>query len=168
MFEKNAKYFPIQTETACQRKWNWSTLWLTQGHTASCHRVNHVSLPLDEFDNFWFNRGSIHPEEFVRGSSYDNINLIKNLEIEGLDMENPDYSKVWFSYGEDCFGYRLSEEDLNDLRDENPDFVKHHGEETILHYTGFPIIGHVQNLDTFRAVMQSKEILELDSIEYND
>lgn len=52
MFDKEKKYFPIKTATACQNKWNWSTLWLTQGHTASCHRVNHVALPLEDFDNF--------------------------------------------------------------------------------------------------------------------
>ena len=46
------KYFPIKTATACQSKWNWSSLWLTQGDTASCHRVNHLPVPLEDFDNF--------------------------------------------------------------------------------------------------------------------
>ena len=52
MFNTDKKYFPIKTETACQNKWTWSTLWLTTGTTASCHRVNHLPLNLDEFDNF--------------------------------------------------------------------------------------------------------------------
>lgn len=33
-------------------KWNWSTLWLTQGLTNSCHRNWKVPLSLDDFNNF--------------------------------------------------------------------------------------------------------------------
>ena len=33
--------FPIVTDTACQLKWNWSTIYLTTERTASCHRTNH-------------------------------------------------------------------------------------------------------------------------------
>ena len=52
MFDSDKKYFPIKTATACQSKWTWSTLWLTTGTTASCHRVRHLPLSLEEFDNF--------------------------------------------------------------------------------------------------------------------
>jgi hypothetical protein len=44
--------FPINTATACQSKWTWSTIYLNQLSTASCHRVNPVPFSLDEFDNF--------------------------------------------------------------------------------------------------------------------
>jgi hypothetical protein len=44
--------FPINTATACQSKWTWSTIFLNQLSTASCHRVNPVPFSLDEFDNF--------------------------------------------------------------------------------------------------------------------
>jgi len=44
--------FPIKTATACQSKWTWSTIYLNQLSTASCHRVNSVSFELDDFDNF--------------------------------------------------------------------------------------------------------------------
>jgi len=44
--------FPIKTATACQAKWTWSTLWLTHGSTASCHRVNHETISLENFQNF--------------------------------------------------------------------------------------------------------------------
>jgi len=44
--------FPIRTETSCQSKWTWSTIYLNQLSTASCHRVNPVPLDLDNFDNF--------------------------------------------------------------------------------------------------------------------
>jgi hypothetical protein len=44
------KKFPIQTATACQLKWNWSTIFLTTATTASCHRTNHHRFDTDRFD----------------------------------------------------------------------------------------------------------------------
>jgi hypothetical protein len=44
--------FPINTATACQSKWTWSTIYLNQLSTASCHRVNPGKFNLDNFDNF--------------------------------------------------------------------------------------------------------------------
>jgi hypothetical protein len=44
--------FPIRTKTACQSKWTWSTIYLNQLSTASCHRVMPVPFSLEEFDDF--------------------------------------------------------------------------------------------------------------------
>jgi sulfatase maturation enzyme AslB (radical SAM superfamily) len=44
--------FPIRTKTSCQSKWTWSTLYLNQLSSASCHRVKPVPFSIDEFDNF--------------------------------------------------------------------------------------------------------------------
>jgi len=44
------KVFPIQTATACQLKWTWSTIFLTKGKTASCHRTNHHRFDTEQFD----------------------------------------------------------------------------------------------------------------------
>lgn len=44
------RVFPIKTETACQLKWNWSTLYLTTEETASCHRANHHKFDTEQFD----------------------------------------------------------------------------------------------------------------------
>lgn len=44
--------FPIKTKTACQSKWTWSTIFLNQLSTASCHRVQPVKFELEDFDNF--------------------------------------------------------------------------------------------------------------------
>lgn len=44
------RVFPIKTDTACQLKWNWSTIYLTIGKTASCHRTNHHSFDIEKFD----------------------------------------------------------------------------------------------------------------------
>jgi hypothetical protein len=46
------KYFPIKTATACQLKWNWSTLYLYSGDTASCHRTGYSKITSDTFDTF--------------------------------------------------------------------------------------------------------------------
>lgn len=46
------KYFPIKTATACQLKWNWSTLFLYNGVTASCHRAGRGKITPDTFDTF--------------------------------------------------------------------------------------------------------------------
>lgn len=46
------KYFPIKTETACQLKWNWSSIQLYTGQTNSCHRVGLDSIPIDNFGDF--------------------------------------------------------------------------------------------------------------------
>jgi hypothetical protein len=45
-------YFPIKTATACNSKWTWSTLWLNRGMSSSCHRVDPVSIDLNNFNNF--------------------------------------------------------------------------------------------------------------------
>lgn len=42
--------FPIETATACQLKWTWSTIYLTTGKTASCHRTNHHLFDTESFD----------------------------------------------------------------------------------------------------------------------
>jgi organic radical activating enzyme len=44
------RVFPIKTDTACQLKWNWSTIYLTTEETASCHRTNHHKFDTELFD----------------------------------------------------------------------------------------------------------------------
>jgi organic radical activating enzyme len=46
------KYFPIRTDTACQLKWNWSTVRLYTGETSSCHRVDSDTIAVNTFDQF--------------------------------------------------------------------------------------------------------------------
>lgn len=45
------RFFPIATDTGCRSKWSWSTLYLNQGRTASCHRASASEIP-ENFDNF--------------------------------------------------------------------------------------------------------------------
>ena len=44
------KVFPIQTATSCQLKWAWSTVYLTMGTTASCHRTHQHKFDYDTFN----------------------------------------------------------------------------------------------------------------------
>ena len=46
------RYFPIKTDTACQLKWNWSTIRLYNGTTSSCHRVQGDLIGIENFDSF--------------------------------------------------------------------------------------------------------------------
>jgi organic radical activating enzyme len=46
------KFFPINTETACQLKWNWSTIRLYNGVTSSCHRASLSNITADKFNLF--------------------------------------------------------------------------------------------------------------------
>jgi len=53
-FKKTSKLvnrvFPIKTATACQLKWNWSTIFLATEETASCHRTNLHKFDTEKFD----------------------------------------------------------------------------------------------------------------------
>jgi organic radical activating enzyme len=46
------KFFPINTATACQNKWTWSTITLHTAVTNSCHRVQPSELTEDNFNQF--------------------------------------------------------------------------------------------------------------------
>lgn len=50
---KKETYFPLKdVGKCCANKWGWSSIWLDDGMTASCHRVERVPIDLDNFDNF--------------------------------------------------------------------------------------------------------------------
>ena len=49
---KEIKTWPINIEPTCQAKWNWSTLYLTNSASASCHRTTQYKFDLDTFDDF--------------------------------------------------------------------------------------------------------------------
>ena len=46
------KIFPIQTKTACLLKWAWSTIYLGQGTTSSCHRTDQSKIDPNNFASF--------------------------------------------------------------------------------------------------------------------
>ena len=50
--EEQGMVFPIRTATACQSKWTWSTIYLNELRSSSCHRVNGVDIDVDNFSDF--------------------------------------------------------------------------------------------------------------------
>jgi hypothetical protein len=57
------KTFPIQNDAACLYKWAWSTIFLSRGTTASCHRGYHWRLNEDNFMNFHNHPGKLSDRE---------------------------------------------------------------------------------------------------------
>lgn len=54
--------FPINTATSCQFKWTWSTLFLSMGTSASCHRCRGWDVS-DDIQNFHNHPGKIKDRE---------------------------------------------------------------------------------------------------------
>jgi organic radical activating enzyme len=46
------RVFPIKSDTACLLKWAWSTVYLGQGTSSSCHRTDQAKIPVDNFASF--------------------------------------------------------------------------------------------------------------------
>lgn len=62
------KDFPINTATGCILKWSWSTIFLKQGETNSCHRCNIQKIDPDNFADFHNLPGKIEAREtMLRG-----------------------------------------------------------------------------------------------------
>ena len=49
---KQQRVFPINTDTSCLLKWSWSTVFLRQGTSSSCHRTDQQPIDPDNFANF--------------------------------------------------------------------------------------------------------------------
>lgn len=79
------KFFPIKTETACQLKWTWSTLYLNSGHSASCHRTAHYPLTPENFNNFHNNDVVLADRRNMLKGQWPETSCgyCKNIEVAG-------------------------------------------------------------------------------------
>lgn len=78
------KQFPIQTATACQLKWNWSTVFLTTGTTASCHRTTQHKFDTSVFDFHNTPEKIIDRQQMLQGQwPQRGCNYCKNIEAAG-------------------------------------------------------------------------------------
>ena len=79
------KYFPIKTATACQAKWNWSTLYLVEGTTASCHRTGWSQIDPDNFENFHNTEIKIQDRQAMLQSQWpsNSCAYCKDIEEQG-------------------------------------------------------------------------------------
>jgi hypothetical protein len=48
----NQQIFPIKSDTGCLLKWAWSSVYLNQGTSSSCHRTDQQPIPPDNFASF--------------------------------------------------------------------------------------------------------------------
>jgi hypothetical protein len=92
------RVFPIKTDTACQLKWTWSTLYLTTEQTASCHRTTHHKFDTELFDfhntpskladraDMLENKWPAHGCEYCRSieSAGGTSDRITNLDFPGI------------------------------------------------------------------------------------
>ena len=94
------KFFPIKTDTACQLKWNWSTLYLYKGRTASCHRTGDDQVSLDAFDTFHNTEKKQQERQLMLQGKWpvDSCGYCKDIEVDGgfsdrmLHLNVPDKS----------------------------------------------------------------------------
>jgi len=81
------KKFPINTATACQSKWTWSTIWLNEAKSSSCHRVKSWPIDPENFANFHNLPEKIQDREaMLRGewpASGRGCEYCKNIEDAG-------------------------------------------------------------------------------------
>ena len=49
-----------------------------------------------------------------------------------------------------------------------PEFVQKHTADKILHYTGYPKIGYIENLDVFEKLLISTEVIELERLTFDE
>jgi len=79
------KFFPIKTDTACQLKWNWSTLYLYKGRTASCHRTGWDQVSLDAFDTFHNTEKKQQERQLMLQGKWpvDSCGYCKDIEVDG-------------------------------------------------------------------------------------
>ena len=59
----NKKIFPIKQDPACLLKWGWSSVYLNNGTTSSCHRTQKDAIDPDNFDQFHNVPGKIQDRE---------------------------------------------------------------------------------------------------------
>jgi hypothetical protein len=57
---------------------------------------------------------------------------------------------------------------LHEFERHNPAFVAQHTVEKILHYTGFPVIGRVLNINDLRTIVDAPDPIALELIEFDE
>ena len=78
------RYFPIITDTSCRSKWAWSTIYLNNGSTGSCHRAS-TSFITDDFDNFHNTSKKIQARELMLEGKWpaDGCEYCRDIESAG-------------------------------------------------------------------------------------
>lgn len=82
---KELKYFPIKTDTACKLKWTWSALYLDRGQSSACHRTAFYPLTIENFNNFHNNPLVLSDrQQMLEGKWPDeSCSYCRNIESKG-------------------------------------------------------------------------------------
>lgn len=82
-FEKAV--FPIRTATSCLLKWAWSTIYLRQGTSSSCHRTDWAPIPKDDFASFHNLPNKIRARQMMRRGEWpkEGCQYCENIELAG-------------------------------------------------------------------------------------
>lgn len=85
--------FPIETKTACQFKWTWSTIFLSKGTTSSCHRCNSWDLNEIDFKDFHNHPGKVQDREKMLDGQWpgNGCEYCKRIEDAGGESERTAY-----------------------------------------------------------------------------
>lgn len=77
--------FPIRTETSCLLKWAWSTIYLRQGTSSSCHRTDQTPIPRDDFGSFHNLPNKIRARQMMRRGEWprEGCQYCENIERAG-------------------------------------------------------------------------------------
>lgn len=89
------KYFPIVTDTSCRNKWAWSTVYLNNGSTGSCHRAS-ISTIGNDFDNFHNTDKKIQARQAMLDGAWpgDGCEYCKNIEEAGGQSDRQFQNKI--------------------------------------------------------------------------
>ena len=89
---KKLKVFPINTSTSCQFKWTWSTLFLSQGSSSSCHRCHGWDVS-DDIQNFHNHPEKIKDREKMLAGEWpgNGCEYCKTIEDAGGDSERTSF-----------------------------------------------------------------------------
>jgi hypothetical protein len=90
---KEKKVFPIKSDTACQYKWTWSTIFLSHGQTNSCHRVMGGHLNETNFKQFHNTPEKLRDRKLMLEGKWpeNECNYCKRIEDAGGVSERNGY-----------------------------------------------------------------------------
>jgi len=77
--------FPVKSKTACILKWAWSTVYLGQGTSSSCHRTDQRLIPPNNFASFHNLPNKIHARKLMRDGEWpqEGCQYCENIEKAG-------------------------------------------------------------------------------------
>jgi hypothetical protein len=93
MENNNSKsIFPIKTNTSCQFKWTWSTLFLSVGTSSSCHRCKGWDVT-DHMQDFHNHPGKLEDREKMLDGKWpgNGCEYCKKIEDSGGQSERTSY-----------------------------------------------------------------------------